>query len=867
MSTSPENQHSRSAVPSGEGSNEGKLPTPTPTLSQTVLTSEEFSKICLALSLKEQSSIRRECEQRVASRQEMDEVDYQHAIRYFFDTGSACVASSATAPSVSMPHSSSAVDQLCQPVTMHHPLAPTEQPLSAKTLQPLKPPAAAKIAGTGHGESEVPPLSSIQENEGGDEADSNSDHEGSDTTPANEVSLFVQNWVSLGGKFDKDAAKCPRLYPDGDTQIKVQKVNSGKKEKNPRIGWVKETNHKKSLCQGVFVCPHFGKGCYYRERPRLARRHKVGGPNRRKVDGRVGKPPPKSKCPKHPKSKLKRLTCKCWWWILDEGTHWVVDHHGSHDHPAPESAGAADESIEKVNDLLEKNPGLTASELAAGQSGRTSFTPISKLDPKFAHRDYLNYLKKQLTQHINKKMTGSKFGPDSLDGAFFYFSEFEKSDGQDFVVEASLSPQQFIIVASDGMKDLIREAPNPISTDSIEGFVESVFFKGEMNVTVTSTWDPVMQTQVPVLISLLMNKSAESYKIHWDYYFFFYGEQCNSLTDFFDNFPGNTSDTSDAIRLGFNAAIQDYCQEKFVATLSEGQLNSIYRYCEVHFKRNLTRVANVSRAVDPQKKDYFKEKALSLLTIESMDEFVTAMKELHEEFPFLVSWFLWYLQDDRRKVLFPACKNPKGRDLVKFNTLKKDTNAQEGLGGFIQSLAKYKKLGLYYCLRTVFGFITMIDNERELAGCGINVKWKRANKKEKKAGREPARNAKAPESAKRIFKKASQTKTKKSRKNSMPRSPALRSARKSSPRSAPVQIQNIQECCFANSLVQNLISSPPLLQSILAVKSDEITEDGQDKSASSEPMKLLRDFIAKMENHRVSKGEHCRIKSIRLFAV
>ncbi len=68
------------------------------------------------------------------------------------------------------------------------------------------------------------------------------------------------------------------------------------------------------------------------------------------------------------------------------------------------------------------------------------------------------------------------------------------------------------------MQELIASGDNPVQTDSVEGMVESIFFKGEMNVCITSTWCNERMTQVPALITILMNKHTKSYGIHWKVY-------------------------------------------------------------------------------------------------------------------------------------------------------------------------------------------------------------------------------------------------------------------------------------------------------------------------------------------------------------
>ena len=116
--------------------------------------------------------------------------------------------------------------------------------------------------------------------------------------------------------------------------------------------------------------------------------------------------------------------------------------------------------------------------------------------------------------------------------------------------------------------------------------------------------------------------------------------------------------------------------------------------------------------------------------------FYEKVKELNKSFPNLKSWILWYLQEDRAPILFPACKALTKYDVQKFNSLKKDMNAQVGLGGLLQSLSKYKKIGLYYICNTAFRFISTFNDNLYEAMEGVGCKFGMPTKIERKRVRE-----------------------------------------------------------------------------------------------------------------------------------
>jgi hypothetical protein len=64
----------------------------------------------------------------------------------------------------------------------------------------------------------------------------------------------------------------------------------------------------------------------------------------------------------------------------------------------------------------------------------------------------------------------------------------------------------------------------------------------------------------------------------------------------------------------------------------------------------------------------------------SFEKFEDIVGEMKSKFPKCTGWLGWYLDPKRASRLFPACKrsfrNPLTKD--RFNSLCKDTNAQEG---------------------------------------------------------------------------------------------------------------------------------------------------------------------------------------------
>ena len=97
----------------------------------------------------------------------------------------------------------------------------------------------------------------------------------------------------------------------------------------------------------------------------------------------------------------------------------------------------------------------------------------------------------------------------------------------------------------------MKDSPSPIETDTLEGKCKAIYHQNEMNITVTSTWCSIRKKQVPVMVTILFGKSKEAYDVHWSAFFQHYASNKETIDQFFHEFPGNTSDFSDALRLGF----------------------------------------------------------------------------------------------------------------------------------------------------------------------------------------------------------------------------------------------------------------------------------------------------------------------------
>jgi len=91
-----------------------------------------------------------------------------------------------------------------------------------------------------------------------------------------------------------------------------------------------------------------------------------------------------------------------------------------------------------------------------------------------------------------------------------------------------------------------------MQSDSIHGWIIDNKHN-DMNLTITSTYCMMIKRTVPVLISVMHGKSAVHYEKH--FLALLRSLPYPTWDKFKQDFPGMTCDFSDALRIGFEAAI------------------------------------------------------------------------------------------------------------------------------------------------------------------------------------------------------------------------------------------------------------------------------------------------------------------------
>ena len=236
------------------------------------------------------------------------------------------------------------------------------------------------------------------------------------------------------------------------------------------------------------------------------------------------------------------------------------------------------------------------------------------------NKGYLGAAVQKVNRAISKQVTGSAHALSSIDAAFQFFRHLSMKVGPiiggHFGIE---NGEPHIYFMTEEMKEIIQRAPNihcpglrtdvlpkkrkgkkGLQTDSVEGAIETHYWLGELNICMTSMWVDEVLGFMPVCITILFSKAAGAYNIHWGYILRCLKERKYIMSNktFVELLPGNTSDFSPAILKGFIMSVSNECH----LTLTSSELEALWRYCEVHFKRNVVRVGQIIAMVPQDRK-------------------------------------------------------------------------------------------------------------------------------------------------------------------------------------------------------------------------------------------------------------------------
>jgi len=238
--------------------------------------------------------------------------------------------------------------------------------------------------------------------------------------------------------------------------------------------------------------------------------------------------------------------------------------------------------------------------------------------------------------------------------------KFKKEVNSNFIRKFALVDNNpHIILQHDDMINLLIDGDSPMQTDTVEGFLYEPRMKESQspNLTITSTYDFTLNRWVPVCVSILFGKSTADYNNHWNHVLT--SSNYDSLKDFEDRFPGNTSDFSDALRKSFFESVEHFVSTTFQKKIEKEKIASFYEFCQVHFLRSKSRVAKNRSVVTKEKLTLFNKSIDIILKYKSnqFDAFIIECQLFMKSFPNAKAWIKWYLHPDRAFILFPACSS------------------------------------------------------------------------------------------------------------------------------------------------------------------------------------------------------------------
>ncbi|KAI8605087.1 hypothetical protein EDD21DRAFT_440617 [Dissophora ornata] len=206
-----------------------------------------------------------------------------------------------------------------------------------------------------------------------------------------------------------------------------------------------------------------------------------------------------------------------------------------------------------------------------------------------------------------------------------------------------------------------------MQNDSVYGFINDMSH-GEVNVTFTSAYCPVIQNTMPLVISIIFETAIQTYynigedeSINLDHHYCFYG---------------------------------------------------------VHYKRSVTRV-RINTSIIPQEKEFeFYKAALELPKRQlSKETFEALASDMCRNFPRAKNWLSWYLHPSRGKHIFSSLGESS------LLGLSKNTNAQESLGKLFQYSAEGDTLSAGQAYKHVYRFITRFEYDYKAAKLGVTLQY------------------------------------------------------------------------------------------------------------------------------------------------
>jgi len=428
--------------------------------------------------------------------------------------------------------------------------------------------------------------------------------------------------------------------------------------------------------------------------------------------------------------------------VVHDGQTVTFNHKGFHNHALPHPVRADIESKKRLATLVKTASEVLPKQLMMGSMTRES---VRNIHPLFSNLDRVAYERAKILKDT------------SIGETFSAMTAFEEQRGMIIIRSSSISNHDgHISIQTDFMKQKAASIKTCMQSDSVHGFILDDHFH-DVNVTFTTALCPVIQRTIPLVITIMFGKTKIHYQAHFQV--LLKSLPFRTWQDFVEHFPGMTCDFSDAERAGFESALRAFYS---VSEQEELHLEKHYRFCEVHYKRSLTRVRRNGAVVPHSKEMEFYRTALQLLDPQlTSDTFAALISQIRRDYPKAEEWIKWHLNSDRGKHIFP------GLTSVDVSHLSKDTNAQESLGGDFQKLSAKRKLSITETFQHSFLYVDMIEKDHGAEERGMSTRYKRSKKKSR-ASKIFYNDGRAPDTTKTLLRRTGAGRPKGSR-NKVPK--------------------------------------------------------------------------------------------------
>ncbi|KAK5808611.1 hypothetical protein F5H01DRAFT_396470 [Linnemannia elongata] len=450
------------------------------------------------------------------------------------------------------------------------------------------------------------------------------------------------------------------------------------------------------VCLGIYFCDQ-DPLCKYTERPMqpaLKRRDALP-------------PPAQSRCNKngHQHNPLAYKNCDAIMAVHHacNDTTIEIHHKGFHNHLKPPPVRVPPEAKRELKKWVKLAPEQTTSKALIATDFRSA---ASSIHPGLAHSGRFYHYRKGIKAEQKTKTF------DGIAGLLSFNTRVNKK------VIAAISPDTnngHVIIQTDAMRSRLVARDSCLMTDSIHGVITEAPYR-DINITMTSGYSRPLKRTLPMVVSFLLGMSKYHYKAHFLVVFQTLWESKPTLEVFSKEFPGMTCDLSAAEQQGFVLAVRDFCN---VPEPTPVNLEGIYGFCSVHFKRNAWKFSK-SPDCPSEHKEYFlstTNRLLEKLPVEEYKSITTALKERIPG-PAITTWLAWYQDPCRESLIFPAMTS------ADTSRLAKDTNAQEGLGSaYKKTLPTDRKMTIMEAVTHCYYYMERFEGDDKLVSKGHSLSY------------------------------------------------------------------------------------------------------------------------------------------------